>query len=299
MRPNMIHPMRRQAFTLIELMVVIGIIALLVGILIPVASGVRRRGYEVRTRALVAKIAAGCHAYYGDWKAYPGIIDEPQVWSATNQNNNAPTLGPGGPQLTGAAFVTSSENLVLSLLGGVAVQNNQFVFPTDSSSMPPKALLVKTGPQSLNLADPKQYQAYIEVQQAELSSGQFGSDDSVIPEFIDGYQDPKPILYMRARNGAQGIVNAKAYSPPDNSDPKYQDPQFDAGQLVPYVTNSVTFKGFKSWADYFRNPGLTQIDDKGNVAGNTEVSRGKDSFILLSAGTDRQWFSADDIISGD
>ena len=70
---------RSRGFTLVELLVVVGIIALLIGILIPVASGVRKRGYEVRTKALIAKITAGCHAYYNDWRAYPGIIDEPQV----------------------------------------------------------------------------------------------------------------------------------------------------------------------------------------------------------------------------
>jgi prepilin-type N-terminal cleavage/methylation domain-containing protein len=312
-RPNRT---RQAAFTLVELLVVVGIIALLMGILIPVVAGVKKKGYEVRTKALIAKISAGCHAYYGDWRAYPGIVDEDNVAGGPNANPNIKDATSGG----NLACVTSTENLVLSLLGGLTAQGGQLTFDYN---------LVKTGPQSLNPAEPKQYQAYIEVQTGELSpygkdpngkyitkftppsSASSGTSDSAIPEFVDAYTDQQPIIYMRARPGRTGIIDDSI------SDPRANDAQYSRLQIQPYYDTPTgsydpakvqllvqpTFdssKPFpKSWADYFRNQGLTSIDATGRITGASEVPRGKDSFVIFSAGTDRHWFSGDDVFFGD
>jgi hypothetical protein len=239
----------------------------------------------VKTRALVAKISAACHSYYNDWHAYPGLLDE---------NNVA---GAASPSSTIGVTPTSSENLVLSLLGGVSIATGQFDIN-----------LVKSGPQNLNPADPKQYPAYLDVQAGELSTdigmGQLGGD-TAIPEFMDAYPDPKPIIYLRARTGAKGIVD-------DNSDVRGQnDPQYMKEKMVIYATdaqrtqslggtwppNTQKFTPYASWYDYLRNPGLMPSD--ATQAPATEVPRGRDAFILISAGTDRAWGTTDDIFSGE
>src|SRR5215831_13873706 len=64
----------RTAFTLLELLVVMGIIVLLAAILVPVVSQVRMKGYVTTTEAQMQCIAAAVQSYYHDFKAYPGPI---------------------------------------------------------------------------------------------------------------------------------------------------------------------------------------------------------------------------------
>src|SRR5207248_8255748 len=88
----------RRGFTLTEVLLVVGLIALLMSILIPVVAGVRRRGFEMRTRSLVQKIQSACQVYYADWHAYPGLLPDSELY------------GSGGGIFQGTQ-VTSTENL--------------------------------------------------------------------------------------------------------------------------------------------------------------------------------------------
>src|SRR5688572_12134261 len=67
-------PRRRRGFTLAELLVVIGIIALLVSILVPVIGRVRISGQAADTAALIRAIDAACQTYQSDHQAYPGPL---------------------------------------------------------------------------------------------------------------------------------------------------------------------------------------------------------------------------------
>ena len=62
---------RPGAFTLIELMVVIAIIAILAGLTLSTLGYVNRKGAESRARAEVAGLAAAIDAYKLDFGAYP------------------------------------------------------------------------------------------------------------------------------------------------------------------------------------------------------------------------------------
>lgn len=63
--------LRRPGFTLVELMTVIAIIVLLVGILIPALSSVRKQAKETATAAIIKSIGDGCEMFHGDFGAYP------------------------------------------------------------------------------------------------------------------------------------------------------------------------------------------------------------------------------------
>ena len=66
------HLLPHKAFTLIELIVVISIIALLISILLPALSKATKLAACSRTRARISELAAGCEAYHTDNGYYPG-----------------------------------------------------------------------------------------------------------------------------------------------------------------------------------------------------------------------------------
>ena len=303
------HRQRRAGFTLVELLVVLFVIIILMSILIPAIAGIRKRGYEVRTRSMVQKIASACQVYMTEWHSAPGILPEAQLYG-----------GQGGPA---GVRVTSTENLTLSLLGGLSGSAGNYTY----TSSP----LTTNGALSLNPSDPKRYNAYIDYVASEMDwvngSGNYtaqfpppqavtGAEDSVIPEFLDGYPDPKPIIYMRAHVGGSAVIDDQT------SDLGFQQggtPQYHMEDVTTYSGNAIDppqpgtpfalsftspsyggmpdSKHFLSWYEVFRNDGMTQMDSGGiAVSGTTEVPKGKDGFILIAAGSSRIWLGHDAII---
>ena len=61
----------RQAFSLMELLVVISIIAILVAILMPVLGVVRQGGYAVGCQSHLRQMYIGIQGYRNDWNVYP------------------------------------------------------------------------------------------------------------------------------------------------------------------------------------------------------------------------------------
>ena len=128
------RPAPRRAFTLVELLVVIGIIALLVSILIPVVTSVRRAAYKVNTTNEISVLAGAIDSYYGDFKAYPGPISEANLIGTSSTAGNDPNR------------CTSSQNLVWGLEGGWEPFNSNSYSPHFSSAT------VGTGAMSFNNA---------------------------------------------------------------------------------------------------------------------------------------------------
>ena len=70
----MLHSTRRpkRAFTLVELLVVIGIIAVLIGVLLPVLAGVSARGRDIKCQANLRSIMQALYVYAAENKgSYP------------------------------------------------------------------------------------------------------------------------------------------------------------------------------------------------------------------------------------
>src|SRR5215212_6411907 len=103
---------RKSAFTLIELMVVILIIGILVALLIPVASAIRRRGYATTSLAQLNALRGACEAYYQTYNSYPGPIPDLYMYQLAPNDPMLPTgVSPSSPN----SRITQSENGVLGL----------------------------------------------------------------------------------------------------------------------------------------------------------------------------------------
>jgi prepilin-type N-terminal cleavage/methylation domain-containing protein len=268
---------RRRAFTLVELLVTIGIIALLVGILIPVATRIRRSAQIAETQNMINRLQAAITAYQQAHSAYPGIFHNFEI---TNTN--------AGSGWNNSVRATSSENLVLSLVGGLE--------PIFTGNPPTRTTGVRytgtatrvtdelnKGPMSLNWRKPQRYRAYLDAQPAELSTSRSDTNlGSVIPEFIDRFPQPNAIIYLRANVGAVGTVG--------NNDTDYQ---YNGTHMNPYVGGdySSLFAAGLDFAKadaYFCQP-------PANPGGVPTVVKQKDAYMLISAGPDGKYGTKDDI----
>lgn len=306
-------PKRRHArfirgFTLVELLVVIGIIVILIGILLPVAANVRKKGWSTSTSQEMSRIGSACQAYYNDFHAYPGPMPEKNLDKDVSFTAIAPPI-------TGMPKVTSSQNLVLGLLGALTLTP-----PNNTTPIVFSATQITAGPQNLNTLNPRQFPAYMDVTPDELPTTAAGtytsfltargvSNTYVVPEFLDHIPiDPPPyhlpILYIRARMGATGIVNTGGA--------KIQ--QYTFAQMSMYPTSLDNSKLFTAasiaTADTSTNPPTNDFPIPSPNPGNypdsatvyianpgfTGQPRGKDSFILISAGIDHIFGTTDDII---
>lgn len=178
-----------KAFTLVELLVVIGLIALLVAIALPVMAQVRKAAQERAAESQLQAIGAACESYAGTYGGqYPGYFANAEFAKSSNRNNFSET-----------------ENLVLSLMGqvndesGVKINLTGFPpFPTGYGVNPDYVGSGPLGPTG-RVIDP----FYIP-KANELVAVSGAKNDNNMPEFVDPASG-MPLLYYRMVNNAQPV----------------------------------------------------------------------------------------------
>jgi prepilin-type N-terminal cleavage/methylation domain-containing protein len=80
---------RPHGFTLVELLVVMGVIVLLLAILLPVYASIRRSQKIKRVEAMVQSIASGIESYQNDYGLYPPSDPDDVTLPANNRGNRA------------------------------------------------------------------------------------------------------------------------------------------------------------------------------------------------------------------
>ena len=296
-RPSTPFPQAaRRAFTLVELLVVIGIIALLVGILIPVAVSIRGNAQTADTKSLVRAMENAAQQYYSEFQQYPGPLDDAQI---------------GTEVFTGAGNVTGAENFVLGTMGGLYLNSGAVDFDVDR---------VGSGPVDLSGGGGSSFPSYLAIDNDRLSQGNYSddagdADDSDIPEVLDGYSNPLPILYLRA-NRRTGRTSPVASDDPSTRATYYVNqvvgytapsPAIGVGRAElndNHLTNG-QFHGLQAAADGDPATGSENLAEDPPYDAEAYLTRpgggavNGDSFVLISAGPDRVYGTKDDITNFD
>jgi len=278
---------------MVELLVVIGIIVILMSILIPAVGRVQIQARTADSRNQISKISAALENYFKDFHGYPGPIP--------NSEFDSPPKPPPPPSAPGGQL-TMTENMVLGVAGGWDIGaggslNGQYVEAS-----------VGKGPVSFHPNPTKQKRSppYIDPTPGQLTpvanannqwgaNGKTGQTDSEIPEFLDKFQDPRPILYMRANIWASNILPGFPSAGAAQYDPLWVGPYADTVNRKDFDTAG------KFTTDYpQRNVGSTTLQagwqsylGHQSIPG---VPRGQNTYILISAGADGIYGTKDDLI---
>ncbi len=272
-------------FTLVELLVVMGIIAVLVSILVPVVNSARRSAYAADSRNQIKNLGNAIDRYYSDFSAYPGPYSNADLASApSGVSNGAP--GGSGRKTTGLiGKLSASENLTIALCGGWVSTGAS---PAWTFSYVPADL----GKGPLTFGTPqRRMAAYIDATPQTLSiagssldtSAQFGYNEALgvntgVPEFIDKFPAAMPIIYIRAKVGAPASADTSGTL------------QYDSTEFCAYTPGNPAAPpnpgdnyAYPTWDAYFQNTSLTT------------TAKRQDTYMLISPGIDRKYGTQDDL----
>lgn len=318
------HPAqhRRRAFTLIELLVVMGIIIVLIGILLPVIASVRRASYATSSQSAIMNLNAACEQYRQDFNAYPGIFAN-SCFAGGSATASAiftpPATVTGLPTGTATSTFTMTENMIVSLLGGVepaATVGGTATYKYDQVGMGSLSHVQvlsarRRYPPYMDAVPGGNLQAYTTgtVWSATAMTvgvdGYDSNDLSTIPEPIDKFPDPLPILYLRANTAAAaasigGLDNTYHW----NSTHLYAYIRLNAKDSTRYfpgssedINNNGNTDGSE---DLNGNNAVGSASEKDYTiatyftAPGTSLPRQKGAFMLIGAGPDRRYGTRDD-----
>ncbi len=178
----------RSGFTLVELLVAISIIAVLLGILLPVANGVRISARESATTTLMTSILTASQQYQTDTQRLPGFFSQEEMGQSSNITEG----------------FTQMENAMLSLMGGVVQNPNGTNFirvgPRNNNKVDVDIAAIGStdGPSYLTLDGSNLFYEETDVSRPM----QVGTDDHVrFPDIVDGFGNP---ILMWTQNSLAG-----------------------------------------------------------------------------------------------
>jgi prepilin-type N-terminal cleavage/methylation domain-containing protein len=251
---------RRRAFTLVELLAVIGIIALLLAILLPALAGARTAAKRTATEALMREVLSASQSFQSTNGRPPGFFSATDVGGRTNRQDRG---------------FTAMENMILDLAGGVVPPNDA------RASESPEAdnSLIRVGPFAtadenvlVDVADigAQDGPGYLSLPQSELRpiAGQFSPIDETdwyndrgeivkgMPDVVDSFgqpilawvQDPAAPLNPPASAGANpyDYFAQEEFVPSDNNRAPFYWAS-NAGYLTSGVAYSASPDDTKPW----------------------------------------------------
>jgi len=293
------HPHR--AFSLIELLVVIGIIVILIGIMVPVFFYARKAARVSQTSATLGNIANALEAYRADHLRYP----------RTSTNNGG---SPGQYAFNALALALSNKNqgFRLSTEGRVygpylqSTPKNYRIFANRTDFPNPDFVLASgtTEAASNNIGFIDAWGQPIFYWVGNSMTGAQGQINQDLFSFInDASQNNRSYVFQDNNPGARSSVTYTVDGQPVNS------------RLVPYTPPGVWNLATTPWGASVEMNGdgaspPTPYSPNGvafrtligsttptlRTAVNTDRILGRTSFLLAAAGPDNQYYTADDIV---
>ncbi len=297
-----------RGFSMTELLVVIGIIAVLAGVLLVAMGGVRKRALYTQTLSTMNEFAKACEAFQIEHGQYPGVIPEPVLAAAD------------------PIQISGTENALLHLMGGYRVvspfddpnspaqqEYDAYIQAAEDSRQRYHNLPIGTDGWQIMInidrigegpvINGRQYAPYYTPTLGilEVAVGQRNQpveDEYKVPDLMDAWGHP--IVYAR---------RARTVGPLCGKIPG-TTPQFYYQTMTPYTEVAGGFPGhrtanqddpklgsllvrcpdtdtYKYYAQMIRHPSFGALDDPLNG-----TPRG--GFVLLSAGPDGYYFSIAD-----
>lgn len=282
----------RRGFSITELLVVIGIIAVLITLLLVALGGATDSARETETESLMSQFSGACEQFQMEHNRYPGIVPDTALAAVPN--------------------LSSTELALLELMGGFDVFHATLAPDTDGSyaafggtavalaggwEIKIDVSLMGNGP----VISGSPYAAYFtpRPEQLAVAGGQayndndFGATD--VPELVDNWG--QPILYvrqMRPSGPLAGVAGSNARFLLDGMTPYLQSTQlgemgFDqTGANADGSILNTAADPAATLAQILRNPAFGD----GNDPLATGEPRGK--FAMFSAGKDGIYFSRSD-----
>jgi len=291
----------RPGFTLVELLVVIGIIALLAGILLVALGKASDKARQTQTVATMNAFASACSVYKQEHGSYPGVIPE--------------------SVLAANPVLTPNENACLALMGGYRVLTPADT-PGDTTNplsvafdnYPGGTLAFNYGGWQLKVdvnrigegpfINGRQYEPYLAPSASEFLAAANRSTPNDVPELVDAWG--QPLLFFRRLSPSGALVGDGADSPRPQfclvtSEPYYASTgvgEMDRDQTLPgkgsilHLAAAVIPPGGGTPNDFT----LAQIIRAPSFGASNDPNNGtaRGDFAIISAGPDGIYFSVAD-----